>query len=90
MKFKFFSENIVPIITITLIVGFFVVIAIKYNKIILPGAAVGSLASLYIFYESNRVKNAKRNERRDYLNERRQELLDNVLKKNKNSENKID
>jgi hypothetical protein len=90
MKFKFFSENIVPILTITFLVAFFMVIAIKFNKIILPGAAVGSLASLYIFYESNRVKNAKRNERRDYLNERRQELLDNVLKKNKKSENKND
>jgi hypothetical protein len=90
MKFKFFAEKIAPIITITFLVAFFMVMAIKYNKIILPGAAIGSLASLYIFYESNRVKNAKRNERRDYMNERRQELLDNVLKKNKNSENKTD
>jgi L-asparagine transporter-like permease len=88
MKFKFFSENIVPKITIAFLVAFFIMMAIKYNKIILPGAAVGSLVSLYIFYESNRAKKAKRNERRDYINERRQELLDNVLKKNKNSESK--
>jgi len=39
--------------------------------------------SFYVFYEYNRVKKAKREYRREYMNERRQELLDKVLKKKK-------
>jgi hypothetical protein len=90
MKFKFFVEKIVPIITATFLLAFFIWMAVKYNKIIVPGAILGSLVSLYIFYEYNRVKRGKKEERREYLNERRQELLDNVLKKNKYSEGKDD
>lgn len=52
--------------------------------IFVPGVAVGAFISLYIFRESNRVKRAKREERREYLNERRQELLDNVIKTKEN------
>jgi len=39
--------------------------------------------SLYIFYEDNRVRAAKRENRRTNINHRRQELLDNVLKSKK-------
>ena len=56
MKFKYFAEKIIPVFTATLLVGFFIVMAVKYNKIVLPGAIIGSLASLYVFYEYNRVK----------------------------------
>jgi hypothetical protein len=51
--------------------------------IYVPGIAVCAFFSLYIFYEYNRVQKAKREERREYLNERRQELLDNVIKPKK-------
>jgi hypothetical protein len=90
MKFKYFAEKIIPIITVALLVAFFIVMAVKYNKIVLPGAVIGSLASLYIFYEYNRVKRAKRQDRREYMNKRRQEILDNVIKKNKNTKAKND
>ena len=90
MKLKFLVEKIVPIITAGFLVAFFILMAVKYKKIIVPGAILGSLVSLYIFYEYNRVKRDRREERREYLNERRQELLDNVLKKNEKLERKSD
>lgn len=39
--------------------------------------------SLYLFYEYNRVKKAKRKERRERMNEHRQGLLDKLLKSKK-------
>ena len=39
--------------------------------------------SFYLFYEYNRVQKAKRDERREEINERWKELLDNVLKSKK-------
>lgn len=55
-----------------------------------PWGLIAVFISFYLFKEFNRVKRARREERRDYLNERRQELLDNVLKKNKNTDSKND
>ena len=52
-------------------------------NIIVPWGRIAIFISLYIFREYNRVTKAKRENRREYLNERRQELLDNVVKKNK-------
>lgn len=46
---------------------------------------VAIFISFYLFSEFNRVRRAKRENRREYMNERRQEILDNVLKKNKKS-----
>lgn len=46
-------------------------------------AVFAALASIYLFTEYNRVQKAKRDERRDQINERRKELLDNVLKSKK-------
>jgi sensor domain CHASE-containing protein len=43
-------------------------------------AVFAALASIYLFTAYNRVQKTKRDERRDQINERRQELLDNVLK----------
>ena len=39
--------------------------------------------SLFFFYEYNRVKKAKRDERREQIKENRQELLDKTLKSKK-------
>jgi hypothetical protein len=52
---------------------------------VVPWGLIAIFTSLYIFREYNRVTKAKRENRREYMNERRQELLDNVLKKNKKS-----
>ena len=43
-------------------------------------AVFAALASIYLFTEYNRVQKTKKDERREQINERRQELLDNVLK----------
>ncbi|MBS1669208.1 MAG: hypothetical protein JST58_17680 [Bacteroidetes bacterium] len=50
----------------------------------IPWGFIAIFISFYIFHEYNRVKRAKRDERREYLNQRRQDILDNALKsKNK-------
>ncbi len=53
-------------------------------NIMVPWGLIAVAISFYLFKELNRVKKAKRDERREYINERRQEILDNVVKKNKN------
>jgi hypothetical protein len=58
-------------------------------NIIVPWGLIAVFISFYLFNESNRVKKAKREERREYMNERRQQILDGVIKpKNKISEAK--
>jgi uncharacterized protein YacL len=59
-------------------------------NIIVPWGLIAIFISFYLFNEFNRVKRAKRDERREYMNEHRQELLNSVLKKNKNSDSKND
>jgi hypothetical protein len=58
--------------------------------IVVPWGLIAIFISLYLFREHNRVKKAKRENRREYINERRQELLDNVVKKNKNTKKEGD
>jgi hypothetical protein len=57
----------------------------KQINIVVPYGAIAVFISLYLFREYNRVRNAKRENRREYMNERRQELLNNIIKKNKES-----
>ncbi|HTE11978.1 MAG TPA: FeoB-associated Cys-rich membrane protein [Chitinophagaceae bacterium] len=52
-------------------------------KILVPWGFIGIFMSFYIYREYNRVNKAKRKNRQEELNARRQELLDNVLRKNK-------
>jgi len=59
-------------------------------NIYLPWGFIAIFISFYIFREFNRVKKAKRDERRDELNERRQELLDKVLKSGKKKDDGTD
>ena len=42
--------------------------------------------SLYLFRQYNRARKEKRENRREYMNERRQEILDDIFKKNKEAE----
>ena len=51
------------------------------NNIFIPVGFIAIFVSFYLFREYNRVQRAKRDERREHLNERRQELLDKVIKK---------
>jgi hypothetical protein len=55
---------------------------------VVPWGLIAIFISLYLFKENNRIKRAKYENRREYMNRHRQELLDNVLKKNKNSSSK--
>lgn len=52
-------------------------------RIYIPWGFIGIYISFYIFKEYHRSKRAKREERREYLNQRRQELLHNVTKSKK-------
>jgi hypothetical protein len=52
-------------------------------NIVVPWGLIAIFISFYLFKEHNRVRKAKRENRREYMNERRQELLENLLKKNK-------
>lgn len=54
-------------------------------SLVVPWGLIAIFISLYLFEEYNRVKKAKRKNRREYMNQHRQELLDGVLKKNKKS-----
>jgi hypothetical protein len=54
-------------------------------NIVVPWGLIAIFISFYLFKEYNRVRKAKHENRREYMNERRQELLDNLLKKNKKS-----
>lgn len=56
----------------------------------IPWGIIAIFISFYIFKEYNRVHQAKRRERRDYINQRRQELLENVLKAKTNNTEKKD
>ena len=53
--------------------------------IIVPWGLIAVFISLYLFKEYNRANKARRENRREYMNQRRQELLDDILKKNKKS-----
>ena len=59
-------------------------------KILVPWGFIGIFMSFYIYREYNRVNKAKRKNRQEELNARRQELLDNVLRKNKETNNPIE
>ena len=51
--------------------------------IIVPGAIFAAGISLYLFYEYNRAKEDKQTERREKLNDRRQEYLQKLLQSRK-------
>jgi hypothetical protein len=55
-------------------------------KIWVPWGCTGIFISFYLYREFNRVNKAKKHNRREALNVRRQELLDNVLKKSKKTD----
>jgi len=55
-------------------------------NIMVPWGLIALSVSFYLFKELNRVKKAKRDERREYINERRQGMLDDVVKKNKTTD----
>lgn|GEM_PF-3199801 len=47
--------------------------------IIVPGAMFAAGISIYLFYEFNRVKQAKQEERRESLNDKRQQYLHQLI-----------
>ena len=51
--------------------------------IIVPGAMFAAGISLYLFYEFNRVKEAKQDERRESLNDKRQQYLKQLIEAKK-------
>jgi hypothetical protein len=51
--------------------------------IYVPVGFIAIFISLYLFYEYNRVKRAKRDERREERYARQQELLDNIYRSKK-------
>ena len=77
------------IIVLIMLIGLFVRITNDGSshsgiRFYIPLGFIAIFISFYIFREYNRVLKAKREERREYLNQRRQEILENVIKsKNK-------
>jgi hypothetical protein len=51
--------------------------------IIVPGAMFAAGISIYLFYEFNRVKQAKQEERRESLNDKRQQYLHHLIESRK-------
>jgi hypothetical protein len=47
---------------------------------IVPWGLIAVVISFYFFGETNKVRRAKRDERREHIDERRQEILDNLRK----------
>ena len=95
--FKISLRVLVIILVVALLIGFIVFENVSNRgstqfrvNIIVPWGLIAVFISLYLFNESNRVKKAKREERREYMNERRQQILDGVVKKNKNTNTKND
>ena len=58
--------------------------------IVVPYGLIAAFISFYLFKEYNRVRRAKRENRREYMNERRQEILNDIFKNNKESAQKND
>lgn len=94
-RFKF-SVNILTVVLVAALFFGYAVFA-RLNSptsnqpqinIMVPWGLIAVFISFYLFKEFNRAKKAKREERREYMNERRQKLLDNVLKKNRNADDK--
>ena len=58
---------------------------IKTGGLVVPWGLIAIFISIYLFREYNRVRRAKKEERKRYLNEHRQKILDNVTRKKKNA-----
>ena len=66
-------------------------LVIKYQSgarinVVIPWGLILIFMSLYLFRQYNRARKEKRENRREYMNERRQEILDDIFKKNKEAE----
>jgi hypothetical protein len=59
-------------------------------KVFVPYGLIAVFISFYTFRNYNRVKREKRENRSEYMNERRQELLNDIFKKNKETSQKGD
>ena len=91
-------QNVLRILIAGGVIFYFVLIAIferyyvsEYSNRIqmnlyIPWGFIAIFISFYIFREYNRVKKARQEERREEINQRRQELLDNVIKAKKKPE----
>ena len=97
-RFKFSIRTLTGILIVALLIGYAIYARLSGNasnhfriNIIVPSGLMAVFITFYLFSEFNRVRRAKRDERRENMNERRQQILDNVIKgKDKNSDNKND
>jgi amino acid permease len=85
-KSIFFKRIIIGILILALIVLMAVFVRFfNYGSglinLVVPWGLIAIFISLYLFEEYNRVRKAKRENRREYMNQHRQELLDGILKK---------
>jgi hypothetical protein len=59
-------------------------------KVYIPYGLIAIFISFYVFKEHNRAKKERRENRREYMNERRQEILNDIFKRNRESSQKGD
>jgi hypothetical protein len=97
-KFKISMRIVTIVLVAALLIGYTVFVRLFNHgttpfsiNIIVPWGLIAVFISFYVFNESNRAKKARRDERREYMNERRQQVLEGVIKsKNKRSNDKKD
>jgi len=94
---KIRGNNLIIVLSIVILIGYGIYASISNHStnyfqinIVVPWGLIAVFVSFYLFKEYNRVKRAKRDERREYMNEHRQDLLNKVVRKNKKSPPKSD
>ena len=58
--------------------------------IYVPGAMFAAGISIYLFYEFNRVKQAKQDQRRDSLNDKRQQYINQLIEARRKEQKMVD
>jgi hypothetical protein len=84
MRLKFSDRPILVALIFILIclIGLFVRVT-HQGGVFVPWGLMALFISFYLFSETNRVRKARREERRDYMNEQRKKLIEDIVKKKK-------
>lgn len=95
-EFKITMRQLTVILVAALLISYIVFERLSNNgastfriNIIVSWGLIAVFISFYLFNEFNRIRKAKREERKEYMNEHRQQILNGVIKsRNKNSATK--
>ena len=90
-RFRPSLKVVITVLVVALLIGY-VIFEITLNQgstpfrinFIVPWGLIAIVISFYFFGENNRIRSAKRDNRREHINQRKEELLENLRKKTKN------